>query len=128
MAKYADPEKWADMMTSGISSKVIEVTKKAVDKTAAETKKVIENSAEFQNRTGEYVKAFRITTTRETKCMKVKTWHVESPHYRLTHLLENGHATRNGGRTRAFPHISKGAEYAEKRLEELIIEGLSEIG
>ena len=40
--------------------------------------------------------------------------------YRLTHLLENGHATRNGGRTRAFPHFAKGQEWLDKDAEEIL--------
>ena len=40
--------------------------------------------------------------------------------YRLTHLLEKGHAKVNGGRTRAFPHIAPVADKSEKWLVENI--------
>ena len=37
-------------------------------------------------------------------------------HYRLTHLLEKGHALRQGGRTRAFPHIEPVARFVNEEF------------
>lgn len=73
----------------------------------------------------EYNQSWKVTQTkRDVRYHKKATIHNEK-HYRLTHLLEKGHALVNGGRTRAFPHIAPVAEKAEKELFENIKKGIN---
>lgn len=48
----------------------------------------------------------------------------EAPHYRLTHLLEHGHAKVSGGRVEGRPHIEPAEELASRKLEEYIKSGI----
>lgn len=102
--------------------------KKVVDKVGDEVNEEIKNHITFKQPTGKYVKAFRVKTSYEDKFNKRKTWHVANGQHRLTHLLENGHALRDGGRSEAYSHIKYGEELAQKRMEELVKEVIENAG
>lgn len=102
------------------SDAVIGNEKKAVDIVSEEVNNEIKSHIAFKRHKGDkYVKAFRIKTVEETALNKKNNWCVVNGQYRLTHLLENGHLTRDGQRTRAYPHIEYGEELAQARMIEL---------
>lgn len=55
------------------------------------------------------------------------TWYVKAPDYRLTHLLVHGHATSDGGRTRANPFLQNACDKVlpeyERKVQEAIENG-----
>ena len=103
-------QEYADLATEDL--------KKAVKKAGDEAKKDIQANAPVK--TGAYKKSWTVNTTRETSNAMEVVVHSRN-RYQLAHLLEFGHAKRNGGRTRAFPHIApaeaKVAELLEKEVE-----------
>lgn len=107
---------YSDGVTKGV--------KKAVDKTGKEVNEEIKRHITFNQPTGDYVKSFALKTTYEDTYSKKKKWYVKAPHYRLTHLLEKGHITKNGRKVRAYPHIEYGEKLAEKNLVEHVKEAI----
>lgn len=92
--------------------------KAAVRKSANTVKRQIGEKAPV-GKTGRYAKSWRVKTTEENSQKLVQTVH--SPkRYMLAHLLEKGHAKRNGGRTRAIPHIAPAEQAGVEQLESLI--------
>lgn len=74
-------------------------------------------------KTGKYAKGW--TTKVETG----RTWvsatvHGKSGTYQLAHLLEHGHATRNGGRVGGKTHIKPVEEWAVEEVADKLVEKL----
>ena len=129
---YAEADKLADVISSLFKTYTDEITegiKKNVDIVSDEVNTEIKEHISFDQPTKDYVKAFRIKrSASEDRYNKTNIWYVSGKQYRLTHLLEKGHALWRGGRTKAFPHIKYGEEIAQKRMVELSEEVIKNAG
>ena len=98
---------YADEIDKDLEEITEKIGKKAVSKLKATSPK----------RFGKYAKGWKMTMSKPVG--GAKEVEIHNTQYRLTHLLEKGHALRNGGRSRAFPHIRP---VEEEAIQEFIDE------
>lgn len=101
-------------------------------KTAAQHA-VMELNAKSPSRTGKYAKSWAVKVGKRAKVGGTATVIVHNKkHYRLTHLLEHGHAKvisgrRLPGNVAAIPHIEPVEQETIREFEELVKMGVEKI-
>lgn len=106
-AVYAALEEYSEELTESVKDEVRDAAKYAV-------KELKETSPKD---TGEYAKSWKQSKKSASNASLRIVVH-NKDHYRLTHLLENGHAKMNGGRVEAKPHIAP----VEKKVVERLLD------
>ena len=124
MGKTIKPEQLAKEVMDGLeeyADLAVDVMKKEIQETGKSVKQQISQTA--PKKSGRYAKSWSVKKTKETSNSLEVTVHSKN-RYMLTHLLENGHAKRGGGRVRAIPHIAPAEEMGTRELEERITRAL----
>ena len=117
MGKTIPIDKLAAEVMDGLEE-YAELTADVLKKEIQEAGKLakIQISQTAPRKTGRYAKSWAVKKISETSNSLEVTVHSRN-RYMLTHLLENGHAKRGGGRVAAIPHIAPAEEAAVQSLE-----------
>lgn len=99
-----------------------EVMKECVTETGKSVKKDIQDNAPV--RTGKYKKSWAAKKVKENANSLMIAVHSRD-RYQIAHLLEHGHAKRNGDRVQAIPHIAPAEQRGAAELVAKIERGIS---
>ena len=123
-ANSVDISRMADVIMKGLNEYAelaTEDMKKAVRRAGTTVRKEISANAPVD--TGEYAKSWTAKKVRETSNALTVVVHSKN-RYQLAHLLEYGHALRNGGRYEGKVHIASAEELGKKQLQKEIEKAL----
>lgn len=109
-------------MLENYSEECTEVVQKAVQKSANKAVKELKNNS--PKKTGKYSKSWKKKIEKNKVGASATVYNTR---YYLTHLLENGHANRDGGRTPAKPHIGQVNNSIQQEFVDEIEKGISKI-
>ena len=102
-----------------------EVVNEAVHEVSKEALKKLKK--ESPKRTGLYKKGWKVKKNNDKFSANDILYGKEASTYAIAHLLEHGHATRNGGRTAPIPHVKNVEEWAQKALVDTVEKKLKEV-
>ena len=106
------------------SGEIIEDVKAIAKAKTSELVKLTKATAPVGKRKKHYKSYISSKKLGETARSISYLWYVKSPEYRLSHLLNNGHATRNGGRVKGTGFITKASEKVLDEYEEEVREAI----
>lgn len=108
--------------TKDVQEKVNKASRKAIKELERKTKDTAPFNARVYHR--HYVDLIATQSEKSRTGDEKHTWYVKPPGHRLTHLLVNGHDTRDGGRTKADPFLRNALDAVlpdyEKEVEEAV--------
>ena len=124
MSNSIKPEELEKAVTEYLKNYVEDIEEDVEDTTNTIVKEAKQELVQTSPRSGiardtKYYKGWAIKNggrTRKGKYYSKVIWN--KTNYQLTHLLEFGHATRNGGRTKPQPHIRPTEEKYKKEFEQ----------
>lgn len=123
--KASDLQAAVSQILEDFADDVTRITKKDVDEVTTAALKEVKSHAPVK--TGKYKRSLKTKTAYESTTEKRNVIYSKGQSG-LTHLLENGHAKSNGGRTRSFPHFAYGQKVIEEELPKLLEKHIKEKG
>lgn len=105
------------------SSDVTNSIRAAAEKAAKDLVKKTKATAPVGKRKA-YRKHIAMQETTKNRRAPSFTWHVKAPDHRLTHLLVHGHATKDGGRTKADPFLDNAVNEVLPAFERAVEEAI----